>query len=227
MKTQSYWSHTFIPELVRPDGTTFDFGVNNGGFCNFVAPLCQEVIGFEPDPNLFEALSVPKNVTVYRKALAAKRGLVNLNVNSQKCSSLHYSDRYSRRVQAEAVTLEDAIATARSERIEMVKMDIEGEETAVLREAPALVLQRIVQITVEFHDFLDSTHVPRIEAILDRMRSLNFHIINISLRHHADVLCINTKALPLSMIARAQLQASKLAQAAVRVPRRHLLGLPG
>jgi hypothetical protein len=63
---------------------------------------------------------------VHRKALAAKRGLVRLNLNQKKCSSMHYFEPSARPVDVEAMTLADAIALAPSERIELIKMDIEG-----------------------------------------------------------------------------------------------------
>src|SRR5262249_59833988 len=92
MKVESYWSHTFIPELVRSDGLIFDFGTNNGGFSKLVAPLCPRVIGFEPDPYWDGKLSLPENVLVVRKALAAKRRRGRLHLNSAKASSMHYVD---------------------------------------------------------------------------------------------------------------------------------------
>ena len=49
----------------------------------------------------------------------------------------------------DAITLADAVALAPTKRIELIKMDIEGEEVAALREAPPKILQRIAQLTVE------------------------------------------------------------------------------
>ena len=203
MKVESYWGHTFLPELIRSDGVIFDFGTYNGGFCKLVAPLCRRVIGFEPDPYWNGRLSLPENVLVLRKALAAKRGLVRLNLNEAKCSSMHYADTSARAIEVEAITLADAVALAPTERIELIKMDIEGEEVAVLHDSSPEILQRVVQLTVEFHDFLDSTSIPGIRAAIKKMRGLGFLAIRFSWHTYGDLLFVNQQREPLSLWQRA------------------------
>jgi FkbM family methyltransferase len=205
MKAESYWSHTFLPELIRPDGVIFDFGTNNGGFCKLVAPLCQRVMGFEPDPYWDRRLLLPDNVFVFRKALAAKRGTVRLNLNQGKCSSMHYLDTGARSVDVDAITLADAVALAPAERIELVKMDIEGEEVPVLWDASPEILERIAQLTVEFHDFLDAASKPGIRAVIDKLRGLGFFTIRFSWHTYGDVLFVNRRWEPLSLRQRADL----------------------
>ena len=206
MKVETYWSHTFLPELIRSDGVIFDFGSNYGGFCKMMAPLCERVICLEPDP-YWEGreLSLPENVLVLRKALAAKRGQVYLNLNPKKCSSMHYVDTGARSVGVDAITLADAVALAPTKRIELIKMDIEGEEVAVLREAPPELLQRIAQLTVEFHDFLDPASIPAIVAVIKKMQSLGFLAIRFSWHSYGDLLFVNQRLERLSLWQRAGL----------------------
>jgi FkbM family methyltransferase len=221
MKVESYWSHSFIPELIQPDGVIFDFGTNNGGFCELVAPLCQTVIGFEPDPYWKSRLSLPENVLVHRQAIAAKRGLVRFGVNQEKCSSIHYFDAGARMVDVEAITLADAIALSPTERIELIKMDIEGEEVAVLQEASPELLQRVSQLTVEFHDFLDKDSVPAIRAVIKKMKGLGFLAVKFSWHTYGDLLFVNLQREPLSLWQRASLSiVQKYGQGIGRVTHR-------
>lgn len=67
---------------------------------------------------------------------------------------MHFSDGDAWAVNLEAVTLAHALALEPNGRIDLVKMDIEGE-VAVLLSAPEELFARIVQLSVEFHDFLD------------------------------------------------------------------------
>src|SRR5437870_4984265 len=205
MKVKSYWSHTFLPELIRSDGVIFDFGTNAGGFCKVVAPLCGRIIGFEPDPYWERKLSLPENVFVLRKALAAKRGVVRLNLNREKCSSMHYLDQGAQSIEVDAITLADAVALAPAERIELVKMDIEGAEVDVLRDASPEILQKVAQLTVEFHDFLDVTSTPAIREVIKKMRRLGFLAIRFSWRSYGDVLFVNRRLERLSLWQRAGL----------------------
>ena len=199
MKVEVYWSHSFLPELVRPDGLVFDFGVNDGGFSRLVASRCRTVIGFEPDPAWQGVQVLPANVRVVPMALAARAGPIAFHVNAALCSSMHYAETNAREVQVEAVTLAEAFALEPDGRIDLLKMDIEGEEVDVLLGAPAAALARVAQMTVEFHDFLDPSSVPRIRAVIQRMRGLGFHVVCFSFRSYGDVLFVNSRLVPLSL----------------------------
>ena len=195
-----------MPELIRRDGVIFDFGSNNGGFCKLVAPLCHRVICLEPDPHWEDrGILLPENAVMLHKALAAKRGLVRLNLNPKKCSSMHYADTDTRSVEVEAITLADTVALMPAERIELIKMDIEGEEVAVLRDAPPEILQKVAQLTVEFHDFLDRASTPAIIAVIKRMKSLGFLAIRFSWHSYGDLLFINQRHERLSLGQRVAL----------------------
>ena len=171
-----------------------------------VAPLCQRVICLEPDPYWEDReISLPDNVLVIRKALAAKRGPVRLNLNPEKCASMHYVEAGARPVEVDAITLAEIVALAPAERIELIKMDIEGEEVAVLRDAPPEILQRVAQLTVEFHDFLDPGSIPGILAVIKKMRSLGFLAIKFSWHSYGDLLFVNQRREPLSLWQRAGL----------------------
>jgi FkbM family methyltransferase len=219
-----YWSHSFFADLIRPDGVVFDFGVNNGGFARLVAPSCRRVIGFEPDPTWGGRLSLPPNVLVVPKAVASKSGTIPFHVNEGLCSSLHFAEAGTKTVEVEAVTLSDAMAIEPEGRIDLIKMDIEGEELAILNSAPADLFTRVVQMTVEFHDFLDPASVPAIRAVIARMEGMGFHAIRFSWNSYGDLLFINQRLVPLTMRQRAWVRLRhKYVRGAVRVMRRMLI----
>jgi FkbM family methyltransferase len=206
MRLASYWSHTFLPDLIHPDGTVFDFGVNSGGFSALVAPLCRRVIGFEPDPMWKGRLSLPDNVHVTALALAARRGRVLLRLNRESCPSLHYADLNAESLEVEAITFEDALEMEPRARVDLVKIDIEGEEVPVLLGAAPKVLQRVAQMTVEFHDFLEPKSLPAIRSIIERLECLGFVSVRFSWHSYGDVLFVNQRLVPLSAWERASLK---------------------
>jgi hypothetical protein len=118
---------------------------------------------------------------------------------------MHYAEAGARSVGVDAITLTDAVALAPAERIELIKMDIEGEEVAVLYDAPPEILQRVAQLTVEFHDFLDPTTTPAILAVIKKMRSLGFLAIRFSWHSYGDLLFVNQRRERLSLWQRADL----------------------
>ena len=76
------------------------------------------------------------------------------------------------------MTLEAFCAEHSIDRIDLVKMDIEGAELDVFDTISSLLLQRIVQMTVDFHDFLQPADIPRIEAVIRRLRREGFWTLN-------------------------------------------------
>ena len=221
MKVESYWGHTFLPDLIRPDGVVFDFGVYDGGFSELVAPRCERVIGFEPDPAWRERAALPANVEVVPKALAAKRGRVRLHLNREKCSSIHYSEAAAGAAEVQTITLADALALEPKARIELIKMDIEGEEVPVLRDAAPALFERVAQMTVEFHDFLDPASLPAIRAVIDKMERLGFLAIRFSWHSYGDLLFVSRRLIPLSIWDRASLRiVHKYGQGIGRIVRR-------
>jgi FkbM family methyltransferase len=206
VNVEVYWSHSFLPSLVRRDGIVFDFGVNDGGFSRLMAPKCRVVVGFEPDPAWQGRHELPANVRVTPKALAARAGTIAFHVNQDLCSSMHYAEPNAREVRVEALTLEAALASEPDGRIDLLKMDIEGEEVDVLLNAPEAAFSRVVQMTVEFHDFLDPSSTPAIREAIRRMRGFGFHSVRFSFRSYGDVLFINRRLAPLNVWQRLWLR---------------------
>lgn len=200
IRVSEYWSHSYIPDLIRREGTVIDIGANNAGFSRRVAHLCKRVIGFEPDPSRINSIVLPANMEMVAKAVAAESGHVPLFLNREKCPSLHFEEGDTTHIEVEAITLEKALSNAGTGLIDLVKMDIEGEELRVLCSAPARVLTRVVQWTVEFHDFMDPGSRPAIRQVIQRMRRLGFVAFRFSFRNHGDLLFVNRRFVRLSRL---------------------------
>src|SRR5262249_11790373 len=114
-------------------------------------------------------------------------------------------DPGARSREVDSITLADALALAAGSRIELIKMDIEGEELSVLRDASPESLQRIAQLTVEFHDFLDAGSLPAIRMIIRRMQTLGFFAVKFSWHSYGDLLFVNQRLEPLSLWQRMDL----------------------
>jgi Methyltransferase FkbM domain len=70
-------------------------------------------------------------------------------------------------------------------------MDIEGAEFDVLDSTSDSDLLRVRQLTIEFHDFLDSSLRPRVRAADQRLRSLGFRRIKFTHFTNGDVLYVH------------------------------------
>lgn len=64
------------------------------------------------------------------------------------------------------------------EKIDILKIDIEGSEYEILESMDYKDFDGIDQITVEFHDFLDPLLSERTERIVDKIKKIGYKIIN-------------------------------------------------
>jgi hypothetical protein len=76
---------------------------------------------------------------------------------------------------------------------------------AVLRDALPGTLQKVAQLTVEFHDFLDGASRPAIRSVIKKMRGPRTLVIRFSWHTYGDVLFVNRRREPLSLWQRTDL----------------------
>ncbi|HLL16136.1 MAG TPA: FkbM family methyltransferase [Pyrinomonadaceae bacterium] len=128
--------------LVKPGDTVLDIGANIGYYTLILARLVGErgkVYAFEPDPTNYEllkrniALNGYKNVVPVMKATSNKNGTLRLylcrdNKAMHRVYDSQYCDGF---IEIEAVRLDDYFA-GREEKIDFIKIDIEGAEYAAL-----------------------------------------------------------------------------------------------
>ncbi len=133
----------FLEAQIKPGMTVVDIGANQGLYTLFFARLTGNegrVLAFEPDDLLHGALESnvgfnhAENVRLYPVALGAKRGtmtlyrsLLNSGDNRLAAKSAdHHGPRDAARVQVER--LDEALT---GQRIDFVKMDVQGWEMEV------------------------------------------------------------------------------------------------
>jgi FkbM family methyltransferase len=188
--------HTFLPSLIGSNSIVLDLGANRGQFTRAVVrDFGCKVHAVEPNPGLFtslERLAIP-GVTVHGVALSGTSGSRPFMVtdNSEASHFTDANDSGEGAVQVQTLTLQDLLSRLPgTTSIDLVKMDIEGAELDVLEGAPAELLRRIGQLTVEFHQFVYPESRRRIEGIKKRFRELGFWIVDFS-RSNYDVLFVN------------------------------------
>jgi len=102
------------------------------------------------------------------------------------------SDMVLETIAVEGVTLGSFIESQGIDTVDLLKIDIEGAETGLLKTIDNDTLSRIKQITVEFHDFLPYFDQKEdIRTIKHRLDNFGFECIRYTMRYHADVLFIN------------------------------------
>ncbi|HEV2781640.1 MAG TPA: FkbM family methyltransferase [Actinophytocola sp.] len=149
--------HRFEPELRRlndfcPDhGTALDVGAWYGPWSRALAERVDQVIAFEPNPNVAQVLekTAPGNVRVVRAAASDHAGRETLwvpdtGMGTEAVASL-CAEAGGRGVEVATTTI-DELAPA---DVTMIKLDVEGAELAALRGATATLARSRPVLLVE------------------------------------------------------------------------------
>jgi len=144
--------------LISNDPICLDLGACIG---NFTTQLINIKNGrgyyylYEPNKELYKTLNnlnYKYNIEVYNKAISFKNGVERFYIgNIKKSSSLikthrNLSEEY---YDIETITLRDILKPF--DKVDIVKMDIEGSEVEVLLSTDIDELNKINQLLVEFH----------------------------------------------------------------------------
>jgi FkbM family methyltransferase len=82
----------------------------------------------------------------------------------------------SREIEAEMISLPDLFELAGCQRVDLLKVDIEGSEWDLLGALTQAEARKVRQISVEFHDFLDPTLRARTEQCIARLGELGYTV---------------------------------------------------
>lgn len=182
--------HSFLP-ILNETSTVVDLGMSDGDFAQtLVSRFGCHVYGLEPEPSLFAALPDIDRVVKEQAAVSPTDDPVALHLNTTQCASTLFAAATS------SVTVAGTTLTSFLDRhgisiVDLVKMDIEGAEFDVLESMSDLDILRIRQLTIEFHDFLDSNLLPRVRITDQRLRRLGFRRIKFTHFTNGDVLYLH------------------------------------
>ena len=181
--------------------TVIDCGANRGEFSSYANKEFNAICyAFEPDPRLFSNLIEQHDVYYYELAVGAKEGLVRLNLGDKHCSSIKYSESASQDyLDVRMIALEKFCQEREIRAIDLLKVDIEGAELELFENFTFEFLEKIRQVTIEFHDHLNKGDIPRIKSIIKKMKENGFYVLNFSHFTYGDIMMINKNHINLTL----------------------------
>jgi|ERR1043166_1210092 FkbM family methyltransferase len=173
-----------VSRMIRRGDVVLDIGANIGFYTLLFARLVGDsgrVYAFEPDPTNFALLEKNvrangyKNVELVRKALADENGKTRLYLakNNRGMHRLYQPRRGGKSVEVDVVRLDDYFAADHT-RINFVKMDVEGAESAVLRGMSALLRKNRATMLLEFAPYAIKECGAEPEALLQMVRGYGY-----------------------------------------------------
>ena len=197
--------HTFYLPALGSDSVVLDLGASTAAFSTGVNALsgclCYCV---EAAPRNFKAIEETGQINKYFAAMGNSNKDVIFHIvdDEYHWGSLTPPAEFDV-VECEKVpgkTLENLIYELKLERIDLLKVDIEGAEIDMFDAASDTTLRKLLQITVEFHDFINPRERDDVRRQIHRFEKLGFDCVVMTHRHHGDVWMVNRKALGLSVL---------------------------
>ena len=178
-----------VPTLLEPGGVAVDVGANEGLYVYHLQKRAQSVFAFEPFEHLARNLKrkANSNVTVHCVALSDRSGETELRypVGYRSWATVEASNTLRRVDQARLRTVQVPLRTLDSyamRRLDLLKIDVEGHEFAVL--AGAIETLRICRpnVIVEVEEVHKPRSLSRIQEFFHRLEYRGYFLDNGSLR---------------------------------------------
>lgn len=175
--------HTFFEELLKNELTVIDLGACRGEFINEIDNMynVKKAILVEPNPTNFNQLINKENYVLYNNLISHNEGEIITfweDPNSPYNGSTIFNYFNGIKHEITSITLEKIIEDNNIEYIDILKIDIEGSEYELLENIDSGILDKVCQITVEFHDFIDPNLKLKTKQILSRIESFGFERIS-------------------------------------------------
>jgi FkbM family methyltransferase len=205
MRFATIQGHSIYVPALNSDSVVIDLGANRGEFARQMsARFGGRYFLVEANPQLAEQLRAEDRFPVWHCAVADKEDVVDFHIATSDLGSslLELPPRFFREtIAVRARRLESLIAEIGAPRVDLLKMDIEGAEVAVLRGLSDATLRAIAQITVEFHSDAQWEFGIRrqTEDVIRRLKGLGFLCLDFSsltlTGNRCDVLFLNRRLL--------------------------------
>lgn len=197
----SFRGHSFWEIPINSNSVVVDLGANRCDFSSEVKKKFQcSVFPVEPNiallPNDAELLN-----SVDRIAITESEGEFEFTISDNPEASSLYSDiadvfGTATVIKVKGMSLNQYIVEKEiKSNIALLKVDIEGGEIDMLSKIKPEELDRIEQMTVEFHSFLNPALETSVISIINKLRQSGFWVINCNYPYYDDVLFINKKLL--------------------------------
>lgn len=196
--------HTIHPRVLGPGSIVIDVGANIGVFSHkMIKRFGCRCYAIEASPEVYASIQPDKLLRTFNLAICRKSGPVKFHMSENpEASSIIKQDDNNivKTFEVPGKHLEEFCADLDLGFVDVLKLDIEGAEIEVIDSCSNEFLKKILQITIEFHDFCGITHPAELKRILGRLKKIGFFPIRMSRNGHLDTLFINRNQCDISIL---------------------------
>ena len=217
--------HYFIKQKGCGFVTIVDLGYHEGSFEKSISKIFNNYTVYCVDAN--KQFSGISDNSQFDNFLLSNQSFIEkqfyLNLNNLEASSKYFISDKKNYCLVQTITLKDYYNYKKIDKVDILKIDIEGAEFDILDSNTINFLSKNTkQICVEFHDFLvrDNRYKIRLEEIFKTFKSNKFYIKKFS-RDNTSVLFVNKDFINLSIKERINLNLFKYSNGIKRVLKRN------
>lgn len=175
--------HSFYDDKFGSEIVVIDIGACRGEFINEMDKVykIKKAILVEANPVLYRQLSNRENYIIYNNAASKDDDTIITFYEDPRAAYVgscvfNYFNGIPHKLKS--ISLETLIKSNDVDVVDILKIDVEGSEYEILENISDDILQKINQITVEFHDFIDPKLKSSTKNIINRMERLGYKIIS-------------------------------------------------
>lgn len=170
----------------KNDSIILDLGANEGFYVLKAKEKAQnsKIIAIEPNPTAFRVLKGNvetnrlKNVITLNKAVTSKNGKIKFEIvkGRSEVGSVKVYEKYRKNLKnitVDSITLEELCKKYKIDKIDLLKIDVEGSEVDIL-ESSENVLPKVKKAIIEYHNAQKT-----IKGVIKIMTKNNFKLLKI------------------------------------------------
>lgn len=199
--------HHFYTKKLGKDSIVLDLGSHLGEFSTEVSnSFGCKCYAVEALPELYQKIKESSLIKKLNYAIADSEKTVSFCVSDNPegnhvVDSAHSSKLSQKIISVNGRSLSQLMEEEKIENIDLLKIDIEGSEISLFDSTSDEVLEKIDQVSIEFHDFILDIGSD-VERIVKRLKSLGFICVRYSFHTNGDVLFLNQKRLNMGLLER-------------------------
>lgn len=176
--------HTLISDrLINKELVIVDLGACLGEFTNYINDNynLKKSVMIEANPTNFNKIDKKENFVLYNRFISNTDDvLIDFleDPNSPYNGTNMFNYFRGIRHQIPTISLKTIMVENNIDHIDILKIDIEGEEYNFLSNLDEETASKIDQITVEFHDFLDDSLKQKSIDVVKKISDMGFDYIN-------------------------------------------------
>jgi len=161
----------------------FDIGSNVGLFTKYLKlNNCNKIFCFEPNKTAFNSLQKnlknESELELFNFAVSYNNEPLRLYIddNNSLISSAHaVKNNY---YDVETITLKDIFQRNKIQKVDFVKIDIEGMEFDLIENLEDSIFQKIDKFLIEYHDFYFTDGSQKLEKLKNKLTLMGYDIVN-------------------------------------------------